>query len=422
MDESKLKRLGQCITNKINFISGTVTPAQSNKNNAPHNIQDIEALDIGIRYLYQMYEKHQKELTVSVQPKYMGSRINMYLFNTDHMNKSYCVTRNGYVYKNKQIDQEICQEIDRMHRLLTKFMTERKIRLMILDGEMLPWTALGQGLIDNEFLPVDKGLEKEIELMKTYNFDEQIKKLKELYTNIHDVYTLESPIIAVEKFGQHVVKDYEKQKDLMYFLNTSDTETLYTTYHKQMELYAMDKSRIQYKPFSILKICFEDGSESIPLVDHSYSQSKMYQMLHDSESDDNSDNQLIIRLSSDTLDLSIGKIKEYFNNLTIEKGYEGVVIKPDYIINGLLPMMKCRNTSYLTIIYGYDYMIEPKLSRLIKNKTTGGKIKQSIKEFELGIQMLKVKYDDISESDEYKQILTKFLYNEDIGLKLDPRL
>ena len=422
MDENKLSRLNQCIVNKINFISGTVTPVQSNKNNSPHIIQDIESLDIGIRYLYQMYEKHNKELTLSIQPKYMGSRINMYLFNTDHMTKSYCVTRNGFVYKNKQIDQEINKEIDRMHKLLTKFMTDNKVKLIILDGEMLPWTALGQGLIDNEFMPVDKGLEIEIELMKKYKFDEQMIKIKELYTKIHNVYTSESPIIAIEKFGQHVVKDYEKQKDLMFFLNTSDSEALYSTYHKQMELYAMNKSNIQYKPFGILKICFEDGTERIPLVDHSYSQSEMYQMLHDPILINDSDNQMIITLNSDNLNKSIDQIKEYFNNLTIDNGYEGIVIKPDYVISGLLPMMKCRNTSYLTIIYGYDYMIEPKLSRLIKNKTTGGKIKQSIKEFELGMQMLKIKYNDISDSNEFKQIMTKYLFNEDIGLNLDPRL
>ena len=39
---------------------------------------------------------YSNKLTLSIQPKYMGSRLNMYLFKEDYLNKSYCITRNGY--------------------------------------------------------------------------------------------------------------------------------------------------------------------------------------------------------------------------------------------------------------------------------------------------------------------------------------
>ena len=361
----------------------------------------------------------------------------MYLFRDDHLNKSYCVTRNGFLCGVSR------QSLDPMHDSMKQFMIENKVRMMIIDGELLPWSALGQNLIDNDFLPVDKGLETEINFMKMYDFDTQLNKLKGSIQKIHDVYTSHSRELAIEQFGNQQVKEYEKLQDIMWIHDTETAQKLYTTYHEQMRLYAGYETKgveetknsdqipenvkekqvqkeLKYKPFGILKLCFDDGSESIPLVDQTYSQSEMYQLLHDPMSPE--DDQLTITLDPDNLEQSIETIKAYFNTLTVEKGYEGVVIKPDYVKQGCLPMMKCRNTSYLTIIYGYDYTMEPKLSRLIDSKSTSSKIKQSIKEFALGMEMLKVNYSDIQESEDYQKVMMKFLYNEEIGEKLDPRL
>jgi hypothetical protein len=450
MDDIKAQRLRACMNHRVNFISGTVSPCQANsgkhkskaekkvkdiesKVKAEKKIEDIESIDIGIHYMFDLYGK---DLTVSVQPKFMGSRINMYLFRDDHLNKSYCVTRNGFLCGVSR--QSLDPMINQIHDSMNQFMTENKVKMMIIDGELLPWSALGHNLIDNDFLPVDKGLETEINFMKTYEFDTQLNKLKGSIQKIHDVYTSHSRELAIEQFGNHQVKEYEKLQHIMWIHDTETAQKLYTTYHEQMRLYAgyetkgemveipenvkrnQAQKELKYKPFGILKLCFDDGSESIPLVDQSYSQSEMYQLLHDPMSLE--DDQLTITLNPDNLEQSIETIKAYFTTLTVEKGYEGVVIKPDYVKHGCLPMVKCRNTSYLTIIYGYDYTMEPKLSRLINSKSTSSKIKQSIKEFALGMEMLKVNYNDIQESEDYQKVLMKFLYNEEIGEKLDPRL
>src|SRR5580692_6689014 len=91
-------RIASCIRSRVNFISGTVTPAQSNKLIEKETFvdEDLEDLEIGLTFLCKMYND-SKSFTLSVQPKYMGSRCNMYLFRDDHLNKSYCVTRNGYI-------------------------------------------------------------------------------------------------------------------------------------------------------------------------------------------------------------------------------------------------------------------------------------------------------------------------------------
>lgn len=428
MDDIKAKRIHECIKHRVNFISGTVTPCQSNKkeHSVKKQISDIESLDIGIKFLYSMYEKHVKDLTLSIQPKFMGSRINMYLFKKDHLSKSYCVTRNGFLCHLPK--EKINPVIDSTYNRLKQFMEDNKIDMMILDGELLPWSALGKGLIENDFLPVDIGLKTEIELMEKYDFDNEMLKLKLRMQKIHDIYIVDKKK-AIEEFGETLVKDYVKQYETINLINTSDvSRKLYERYHKQMELYGTVSDsatceatyKLTYKPFGILKICFEDASESIPLIDHTYSQSKMYQLLVDPDSPD--DQQIVITINTETINDDIEKIREHFNTLTYEKGYEGIVIKPDFVISDCLPMMKCRNTEYLSIIYGYDYMIEPKLTRLINNKSTARKIKQSINEFNAGMEMLKIKYSEIQKSDEYQKIIVKYLYNEENGELIDPRL
>lgn len=214
--------------------------------------------------------------------------------------------------------------------------------------------------------------------------------------------------------------------DLMHVPTTDESQKMYDVFHQQMNLYAgTDKKefKLDYKVFGILKICYDDGSESVPLVDHSLSQSEMYEMVRDPDCD--ADKQLVIEFDEKDfrcLASNVFAIKKYFEELTYEKGFEGIVMKPNYVQEGFLPMMKCRNTSYLTIIYGYDYKTEPKLSRLIKNKSTKLKIKQSIREFREGMAMLKIKYDDIGKNPEYQKVMMKFIYDEEYGATLDPRL
>lgn len=410
--EENAARVAYCIKHKINFISGTITPAQSNKyNNSKSNSiyvkDDIEKLDIGIKYMFNEYDKN---VTLSIQPKYMGSRLNVYLFKDDHLNKSYAVSRNGFLVT--RIPQTQLKHIyNELHERLYSFMEDKHVKMIIIDGEVLPWSLLGNDLIINDFLPVDKGLEIEIDFMKKYDFAEKIK-------HIHTT--------AVTDVVKGAVL-----KDLSSIHDEIKMQEMYDIYHRQMLLYANDKNDINdknnennvinYKPFGILKICFDDGTESIPLDDHTFSQSEMYSMLRNNL---DTEDQLIIKIDETNYDDSFIKIKDYFDKLTYDMGYEGVVIKPDYVKKKKLHMMKCRNINYLTIIYGYDYGTESKIKRLVKSKSTSSKIKQSIKEYNLGIEMLKINYNDIKLEDnsKYMQIIHNLLFNEKVTSTLDPRL
>ncbi len=75
-----------------------------------------------------------------------------------------------------------------------------------------------------------------------------------------------------------------------------------------------------------------------------------------------------------------------------DKGGEGMVVKPlDFITKGkkglLQPAVKCRGREYLRIIYSPDYTSEEKLKRL-RNRGLGAKRSLALREFALGIEAL----------------------------------
>lgn len=75
-----------------------------------------------------------------------------------------------------------------------------------------------------------------------------------------------------------------------------------------------------------------------------------------------------------------------------ERGGEGMVVKPlDFIAKGkqglLQPAVKCRGREYLRIIYGPDYTREANLSRL-RRRGLGAKRSLALREFALGVEAL----------------------------------
>lgn len=75
-----------------------------------------------------------------------------------------------------------------------------------------------------------------------------------------------------------------------------------------------------------------------------------------------------------------------------ERGGEGMVVKPlDFIAKGkkglLQPAVKCRGREYLRIIYGPDYTSPRNLTRL-RNRGLGAKRSLALREFALGVEAL----------------------------------
>ncbi|NBI29876.1 metallophosphoesterase [Chengkuizengella marina] len=395
LENEEARRLFYCSRNKINFISGTMSPAD--KDEVEHN---LESLKSGLNYFA---EKGIEKLVL--QPKYMGSRCNIYLHKV--LEQCFAVSRNGY--KIKQIDlTEVYQQ------LLNKFggyMEMNKIQMLILDGELLPWRALGDGLIERQFKPIEKALETEFDFLRKNGFEDALEELTENYNESgfeKDQFHIDKKELN-QKYGASIYQNYKNLNEVMKsYVPLEEHEAAYVNYKEQLELYAQEED-LQYKPFALLKVVYENGKEEMP----DWVTSEMYRFLSDDEF-------ITIDLTEPE---SYEIAKQFFSKLTAQDGLEGVVIKPEVVENSVVPYMKVRNPNYLSIIYGYDYRFPHKYNKLIKQKRINKKLRTSFNEYYLGNKMLSIGYDEIKQDNEtYKQVVANLLFEVAGEKEIDPRL
>lgn len=395
LGEDDIRRLHYCSRHKINFISGTMSPADKNE-----ETNELESLKQGLDYF-----KERGVLQVVLQPKYMGSRCSIYLHHD--LEQCFAVSRNGY--KIKQADLTgIYGE------LLLKFggyMKERKIAMLILDGELLPWKALGEGLIDRQFKPIEKALETELEFLHQNGFEEAYKKLIAGYEASgfeNDQHHTAKSALS-DKYGPSVYQNYRYVHEIRgTYVPLPEHMEAYQTYKRQLKLYAEDDA-IAYKPFAILKVIYEDGKEEIP----AWNTSEMYAFLSEDEG-------MLLDLSGQDY---LEQAEEFFSRLTLDNHMEGIVIKPELWNGKTVPYMKVRNPEYLSIIYGYDYKFPHKYRKLLKQKNVNKKLRTSLNEYQLGMQMLAVPFHEIApEHEAYKEVAANLLFEVAQEREIDPRL
>lgn len=98
-----------------------------------------------------------------------------------------------------------------------------------------------------------------------------------------------------DKLPLHQLQNYKTYLDtICSYQSTSLIEELLGVHSKQLELYEQE-GELDYKPFSILKIIYNDDSETISLLDKTLTQSQMYQMLY---SGNELDSQLVLIITS----------------------------------------------------------------------------------------------------------------------------
>jgi len=395
LDDDEARRLQYCSRNKINFISGTMSPADKDE-----AAGELESLRKGLNYFV---ERGVKE--VVLQPKYMGSRCNVYLH--ADIEQCFAVSRNGY--KINKVDLTAVYE-----RLLQRFgsyMKENDISMLLLDGELLPWEALGEGLIEKQFKPIEKGLETELAFLKANGFEEAFGKLAHDFKESgfeKDQFHLSKGAIN-EKYGLAVYQNFKHLHSVLEKIRPIDEHIkAYETYKRQLELYA-EAGELEYKPFSLLKIVYVDGSEQLPV----WKTSEMYRFL--------SDDPFITLVLSDAESYELAE--KYFYTLTVDNHMEGVVIKPELPQPYTVPYMKVRNKEYMSIIYGYDYRFPHKYNKLIKQKNITQKLRTSFNEYRLGQHMLAIPLAEIApENDGYQAAVANLLFEVAKEKEIDPRL
>lgn len=395
LEESEQKRLKYVLKNKINFISGTMSPSDKDEEK-----NDLESLEKGLDYFRNAGVDH-----VVLQPKYMGSRCNIYL--SQDVEDCYAVSRNGYRIQHIDVTPAFVSLQERFG----EYMRTNDVKTMILDGELLPWSSLGEGLINKDFKVVSESLKSELAFLKSTGFDQHFQHVLEGYeeSNYAQLEIKSSKKELVERFGYATYSSYKNLKEFLPCYQPLEAhEEALETFNRQLELYGQE-APLAYKPFSLLKIVFNDGSEAFPDL----KTSELFSFLSDDE-------QLVISLNDPQ---ALDQAQAFFNELTTERKMEGVVIKPEKTTPGVAPYMKVRNTDYLSIVYGYDYQFPHKKAKLMKEKRIHKKLKTSISEYKIGQEMLTHSLDSIDPGNkEYVQVVANMLFETNQEKSIDPRL
>lgn len=412
MSEDAEKKVKYITRNKINTISGTVCPANKKEEEGI-----FESLLEGANYFLE-----NNVMNICAQPKYMGSRCQVYLFPND-ISKSYMVSRNGHVIKN--VPKEKREEIfSILENRLSKFILDNKLQLLIIDGELMPWSAMGDGLIKERFLVIEDGIDSENDILKKSGFEEKLKELtEELETTEY-----KSDFSRLPK--KEMSEKYEKNKTYSYsylinqkskYQTLDEEKESIDVYKQQMILYAKSKDDIHYKAFGLLKVVTEDNKEYIIGTENNkefpegliLNQSQIFKMLSDEEC-------LSVNLNEENW---FNNLQEFYTRMTSENLLEGLVLKNEKFVTRLSNFIKVRNDEYLSIIYGFNYKFPHNFNKLIKNKSITSKLRQAIKEYHLGLKMLEQPYNSIDKEDnqEFVKYLVKFIDDEQRHY-IDPRL
>lgn len=392
-DLKKLKnRIDWFCANKINAFSPTISPAPKSSERS-----EIESIYEGVRYFF---ERGVAEIVV--QRKYMGSYCDIYL--QKNLDETYFVSRNGY--RLSHIDtgkaKEACRDLHNRFDW-------SNLQMVVIQSELMPWSVLGQGLIDNEFIGYLNAHQNHYQHLNQSGLYAKIAAVKQSqsyrdymdYKTSHTVKELGSQYLA------HIIRQY----DSLTAFKTLDMET----YRKYIEIYATQIGHfgqtgdIYFKPFNILKKIFDNGAELMVNDNLSYR-------------DVNDDECLHLSIGSEEeMNRSADTAYSWFSQLESENE-EGMVIKPrQAFIKDLPPAFKVRNNNYLVMIYGIDF--QTNYTQYLQKRKITRKLECSVNDWMLNWEMLKVKYKDIHKENYYlKNLLFDRIMGEQAEAMLDIRL
>lgn len=395
LDDFDRKRLNYVLRNKINFISGTMSPSDKDV-----ETNDLESLKQGLEYFKQNGVEE-----VILQPKYMGSRCNIYL--SQNLEECFASSRNGFKIEHIDLTEVFCS----LQSKFGSYMKNNQLKTLVLDGELLPWMALGKGLIEKQFDVVEKALDSEITFLKQFGFEKSFEELVGRFNETdykHDQVKSSKKDLS-DKYGHATYNTFKcLMETLPTYVSLLEHEKAFDVFKEQLAIYGQE-AEMEFKPFAILKMMKENGSEIV----FNGKTSEMFKLI-------SSDEFITLNLHDENV---YETALAYFNELTTERKMEGVVIKPEILKEQVAPYMKVRNPKYLTIVYGYDYRFPHKYTKLMKQKSIRNKLKTSINEFKLGNQMLEVKIEDIQPTNNhYKQVVANMLFEANKEKAIDPRL
>jgi PNKP adenylyltransferase domain, ligase domain/Calcineurin-like phosphoesterase/AAA domain len=399
LEPREYRRIRNCLGNKPTvWFAPTMSPSNSNDT-------DLEPLKTALDY-YQ-----SKDVTdLVMQPKYMGSNaVFVWKPNTDDC---YMTTRNGFLIQTHSVDISLI--INKFHPLILKEFPGAT--LVAVSGELLPWKVLGEGLIDEHFNPIYLGMKAELEFCKENGFNEALYSLLSVAKKefSQDRITVSKGDLR-KKYGDAKVEWYNSALQHSKYVRDVNTDlTEVEAYKTELDGYTQNGIP-EFKPFQVLKVEKEDSVHVLP-----FDNLDGFKLLNNSPV-------IKIDLNKDNYDYLDWVYQTWVSNSQGLFGYsklEGVVIKPlDSHLSNVAPFIKVRNPQYLKLVYGPTYNLEPNYSKLLRTKTTSGKIKSSIKEWNLSLELLGIHSSKLTlDNQKAIQLILEFIKEEKNVELLDPRL
>jgi len=394
MDDKAIikKRIDWFCKNKINAFSPTISPAPKS---AERN--EIESLYEGLRWFV---DRGVNELLV--QKKYMGSYCDIYLHK--ELTDSYLVSRNGYKINHLNRTQWLAALTD-LHARFS--WSDTAIR--IIQSELMPWSALGKGLIANEFSAYYISHQIHADYLQQsdlYTKINQIRQKPEYKAFVADAKTLSSKELK-DKYPNHIIRQYQSVRD-MKLLDLPNYAKNINLFKKELDIFGKE-APIYFKPFNILKEIKDDGTEVFVNDNLSFQQINDDEFLH------------YTFASEADFEAKYPEIRAWVDKMNANEE-EGVVIKPrKAFLPAMPPAFKVRNNDYLTLIYGVDF--QDRLQEQINKRNIKGKLKCSINDWAINAKLLQTPYADIHEENyEFKNLVLDRILGEEIENQLDSRL
>lgn len=405
----------------VNFLAPTLCPADKNAESC-----ELESFEWVINY----YKKQGLDYTV-LQPKFMGSRVQLYLYRDQ---PGIAFTRSGFPVQKPEIQPLLEYWKEKVFAKLPD------AKFIILDGELLPWSFFAKELIKRDFDPIYYGNLEELLFFAESGFFDKYEKSLQL-SKTHESEFLE--LIEAEKSGNYTKRQIKKfktpliekyghfkYKNFKTFLETEKLDALthptaskflkLQKYLKQVKYYGANYE-LRFEPFQILKV----DDRVLP-----YSNLDGFRFLS------NRPCKLIdINSEKDCKDAKV-LYQTWVNNpdwFGECAALEGVVVKP---LNPkhYTPGFKVRNKEYLRLVYGPYYDLPNTYKTIFDKKYVKRKLQISIKEHQLGLKLLSFSKDqiqaegmDLANSDLYEEMqvvptIIDFFRSEHQLRSVDPRL
>jgi predicted kinase len=369
------------------FLSGTMSPAPADKQSEIITPECFESLSQGL-----LHFKHYQVSHVCLQPKYMGSRCTIIL-NRDA--SSYAISRGGFSIRIPGI-KNVLSSLESKY-LIGDVMTA------IIDGELLPWTAMSRSLVDNTFGIVDRGIKSDIEGLRKYGFNDVLSQLANNRSEIKVPLTKNN----AKTIGQgiyHTMIVYDEFMSKWVGIDALAHGS--SIYSEQLALFSED-GPLEYKPFALLKTVHENGTEHI----YHERSSVNFQRVSD-------DAHVVVSVDD------LPSAQAFYDLITKERQMEGIVIKPETTqLRRAVPYMKVRNRNYLTLTYGPTYQHQQRLEQLVQKKKVSMKQKLSRLQHWISREILQIPFKQLGPSNErYCNLVATFLKSNEEEEKVDPRL